>query len=352
MFKEKYHHMNEQIKPSSQLINNVIYEGNNHKMKFIFSKTIAITALLIICVFTAIPVLSSTVPAIYEIMYQISPSTAQFFKPIQKSYEDNGIKMQVEAAYIHDNVAEIYITMQDLTGNRIDETTDLFDSYSINRPFSSAAGCTRVGYDSKTKTATFLITISEFDNEKITGKKLTFSVKEFLSGKSHYDNTSIDIDLSLLDNHVNTQLVKIVSGGGINYDKYMPDFMTMDYNYEVEVLSAANSINFSIDNIEVTAIGYIDGMLHVQTATKNNETKDNHGFIYLKDKNGDNVQCDYNIGFRENIANENRIDYDEYIFDIPQSEIGQYSLYGNFVISGLFTQGNWEVTFPIEEINK
>ena len=54
----------------------------------------------------------------------------------------------------------------------------------------------------------------------------------------------------------------------------------------------------------------------------------------------------------ENITSENRIDYDEYIFDIPQSEIGQYSLYGDFVISGLFTQGNWEVTFPIEEIKK
>ncbi|MCQ4922556.1 DUF4179 domain-containing protein [Tissierella carlieri] len=352
MFKEKYHHMNEQIKPSSQLINNVIYERNNNKMKYIFHKPIAITALLMICIFTTIPVLSATVPAIYEIIYQISPSTAQFFKPIQKSCEDNGIKMQVEAAYIHDNVAEIYITMQDLIGERIDETTDLFDSYSINRPFSSAAGCTLVGYDAKTKTATFLITISEFDNKKITGKKLTFSVREFLSGKHHYDNTSIDVDLSLLDNNINTQLVKITGGGGINYEKYMPDFKTMDYDYKVKVLSSINSIDFPVDYIEITAIGYIDGMLHVQTATKNKETTDNHGFIYLKDKNGNNIQCDYNIGFRENITSENRIDYDEYIFDIPQSEIGQYSLYGDFVVSGLFTQGNWEVTFPIEEIKK
>ena len=158
--------MNEQIKPSSQLINNVIYEGNNNKMKYIFHKPIVITALLMICIFLQ-------QFQYYQLQYQpftklyikFHPSTAQFFKPIQKSCEDNGIKMQVEAAYIHDNAAEIYITMQDLIGERIDETTDLFDSYSINRPFSSAAGCTLVGYDAKTKTATFLITISEFDNK-------------------------------------------------------------------------------------------------------------------------------------------------------------------------------------------
>ena len=57
---------------------------------------------------------------------------------------------------------KIYITMQDLTEDRIDGSTDLFDSYSINRPFDSSAHCERVRYDESTKTATFLITIDEW----------------------------------------------------------------------------------------------------------------------------------------------------------------------------------------------
>lgn len=348
MFREKYHNMNEQVKPSPQLINSVINEANHNKRKSIFHKPTFITAILIICILGSLPVLSATVPTFYHTIYQISPATAQFFKPVQKSDISNGVKMQVEGAYIHENVAEIYITMQDLEGDRIDGTTDLFDSYSINRPFSSAAGCRFVDYDDKTKTATFLIEITEFDNEKIIGKKMTFSVREFLSGKQHHENMPIDIDLSLLDNDVFTQFVDIMGGGGINYERYMPNYKDMDYDYKTEVLLGSNSVGFSVEDIEITAIGYIDDMLHIQTATKNKLTKDNHGFVYLKNRDGEIFHSDYSISFIEDSNTGNRIDYDEFIFDIPQSEIDQYSLFGDFVTGGQLTKGDWEVTFPIE----
>lgn len=95
---------------------------------------------------------------------------------------------------------------------------------------------------------------------------------------------------------------------------------------------------------------YVDGMLHIQTSVANNFTKDNHGYFFLVDKNGNKIQCDYNVGFVENSVSDNRIDYNEFVFNIPQSEIAQYSLYGTFVTSGLFTQGNWQVTFPLQTI--
>lgn len=46
--------------------------------------------------------------------------------------------------------------MQDLTGDRIDETMDLFDSYQINRPFDSSGACRLAGYDAQQKAAAFL----------------------------------------------------------------------------------------------------------------------------------------------------------------------------------------------------
>lgn len=48
--------------------------------------------------------------------------------------EYSGIKMDVVSA-------DIYITMQDLTGNRIDSTTGLNNNYSINHPFGGSASC-------------------------------------------------------------------------------------------------------------------------------------------------------------------------------------------------------------------
>lgn len=125
--------------------------------------------------------------------------------------------MEVVSAYIHGNVAEIYITMQDLTGDRIDDTIDLYDSYSINSPFDSSASCERVGYDEKTKTATFLISITECGNQKIAGDKITFSVKEFLSHKKNYSDIKIPLDLSLVTTAKDKQKVYTAGGGGKDY---------------------------------------------------------------------------------------------------------------------------------------
>ncbi|QNU67953.1 hypothetical protein EHE19_005785 [Ruminiclostridium herbifermentans] len=46
------------------------------------------------------------------------------------------------------------------------------------------------------------------------------------------------------------------------------------------------------------------------------------------------------LSFSENADSDSTVHYDEYVFDIPQTEIGKYSLYGTFVTSGLFTEGN------------
>ena len=76
-------------------------------------------------------VAAGSMPA-YEILYALYPETAKRLTPVQISCEDNGIRMEVEAVYVHADTAEIYLSMQDLTGERIDETVDLFDSYSIH----------------------------------------------------------------------------------------------------------------------------------------------------------------------------------------------------------------------------
>ena len=67
----------------------------------------------------------------YEALYTFFPGAAEFFSPVNESCVDNGIEMCVKAIYVHDDSADIYISMKDLTGDRIDETTDLFDSYEI-----------------------------------------------------------------------------------------------------------------------------------------------------------------------------------------------------------------------------
>ncbi len=171
--------------------------------------------------------------------------------------------MEVVSAYIRDNTADIYITMQDLTGDRIDSTTDLFDSYSINRPFDSSATCQPVDYDEKTKTATFLISISEWGNQKIDGDKITFSVTEFLSHKKEYNDIRIPIDLTSVPTAGSTQKVRPTGRGGKVHEK--------DHDETETVLTPSQAMaDFPVDGLDLSAISYMDGMLHIQTACTDN----------------------------------------------------------------------------------
>ena len=99
-------------------------------------------------------------------------------------YRDSGIRMVVEGVSIQDSCAYIYISMRDIEGKYIDESIDLFDSYSIHTNADQIGGCALVDFDEGTRKATFLITIQNMDGTPIDGSTMTFSVSQFLTGKS------------------------------------------------------------------------------------------------------------------------------------------------------------------------
>ncbi|MGI5984806.1 MAG: DUF4179 domain-containing protein [Clostridiales bacterium] len=343
MIERTYKSMNEQIRPSPGLISHTLYlmeeEGKTgNRTRSFYRGPLAITAIAVICFLLAGPVFAVNVPSVYDLMYLVSPDIAQYFAPIRESCEDNGIRMEVVSTYIHDNTAEIYVAMQDLTGDRIDGTTDLFDSYSINRAFDSAATCERVGYDEETKTVTFLIQITEWGSRDIEGSKMTFSVREFLSHKTKLEDVPVDIALAELSGTSKTQEVQITGGGGKN---------VKDWGDSMTALVPQIPICTPLKGIDVTAAGYVDGKLHLQLATRDKLTYDSHGYFYLLDSRGNKIGYVYSVSFAENIESDERIDYQEFVFDIPQDEIGNYSLFGSFYTSGLNTKGNWRVTFPL-----
>lgn len=349
MFRERYNNLNKQVSPDENLLQNTIYkvkkaEKISHNKLYSFRKPAIAFISICLCLAFLMPIFVAAVEPIYQLMYTVSPAMAQFFMPVQKIDEDNGIKMEVEAAYIHDNVAEIYVTMQDLTGNRIDENTDLFDSYSINRSFDSSAHCERVGYDENTKAAVFLITIEEWGNKNITGEKITFTVSEFLSHKQIYEDIEIPVALSSVDIAKETQKVSNITGVS-NYTEF-------DEENIVSLVPSSPMNEFVVDGIDLTGIGYIDGKLYIQTAVSDNLDKDNHGFFYLKDKNGNRIDYSYSFNFANQYEQPGRIDYCNYVFDIPQSEIVNYTLHGDFVTSSMITKGDWRVTFSLEYQSK
>ncbi len=353
MFADKYRSMFRAVSPDPQLIGRTLRRLNDGKKKRqgrpgpVWLRPVVIAASVLVCLTAATPVLAANVPEFYALLYAVSPATAQFFMPVRESCVDNGVKMEVLATYIHADTAEIFISLQDLEGGRVDATTDLFDSYSINRPFDSSATCSRVDYDPETKTATFLIYITEWGGRDIRGDKLTFSLRCFISDKHVWEGMPVDLPLTGLAESPATYAY--CNGyGGLNFELYYPDgFIPRD---TVKVLEPGAPLLTPAEGIDITGIGRIDGLLHIQTAVHDGLKGYNHCWIYLKDEAGNERQCDFNLYFKqygEPGDEGTRTDYCDFVFDIPPDELSGCKLYGNLYTSGLYTEGFWQVTFPM-----
>lgn len=338
MFKQKYQKLYNGIQAPQGLVDRVLAQADEPVKGRRPGRLVRIGVVAaVLCCMAAVPALAVRTDNGYSMLYQISPAVAQFFKPVQRTCVDNGIQMEVISANVSGDTANIYLSLQDLTGDRVDASTDLFDSYSINTPFDSVNGCQQVGYDPLTKTATFLITTTQTQGKNIVGDKITFSVREFLSGKQSYEAISIPFSMEQVTQEQPTQIVSISGGGG---RKNLPD--------TEEVLVPGQPLpNFPVDGIAITAMGFLDGKLHVQAQYGDITKTDNHGSFYLQDGAGNQIKTTYNAYFNQQINGE-RVDYCEFVFDSAPEELKNCQLYGDFVVSKQLTQGKWQVTFPIE----
>ena len=286
----------------SELDNKYIDEALNYKKKVkkpIWIKWGAMVASLLLVFTMSVPALAAADfgPA-YNLLYKVSPAIAQKLKPVSMSCEDNGIKFEVISAYVEGSEAKIFISVQDIDGDRIDETTDLFDSFSINTPFDCSSSCENISYDTETKTATFLISISQWNEKDIIGEKITFCVREMLSNKQEYDAILTDLDLTQISATPKTITpTQIWGGGGTNYNE-------MENNFQA--LKTTGILCSPIAEVDITAMGYVDGKLHIQVKYEDSLETDNHGYIYFKNDKGEEIQCLANIAFSTESEHQER----------------------------------------------
>lgn len=328
----------------TRILNNVLIQSRKkHPIHpVIWKRTAAVLIEAALCIGLTIPVVAQSPDTIYQLMYQVAPAVVRFFQPIQQSDTDNGIRMEVVSSSIDGDTAHFYITMQDLTGDRIDETTDLYDSYTIHAPYETSAWCESYGYDEETRTATFMVHITRKDGKPITDKKITFIATEFLSRKTTYDGIEIPVDLGTVPTRPDTQTVRFTGTGGPGGKEAIPK----DHMAKVLVPGTPDS-SFPISGIDLTGIGFVDGKLHIQTQIKDPHSNDNHGYFYLID--GDGSQIDYHVSYTfQKETSNGRIDYTDYLFKVTPEQLAECSLYGNFVTAGLLTQGYWSVTFHLD----
>ena len=148
------------------------------RKKQVHTKSIIIAlAAIVLCVLLFLPVcVIADLDFAYDALYAVSPEIAQKLKPLREECEDNGIKLKFISSSVNEKGIEIFVSLEDLEEDRIDDTVDLFDSYSVNCPFPASNSCRFVEFDPENREALFLISIRQQDDQVITGDKITISM--------------------------------------------------------------------------------------------------------------------------------------------------------------------------------
>jgi len=303
--------------------------------------TIPLVASLFLLLSTGVG--AANIPSLNNLVAIVSPEIALMLQPIEMINESDGIKMEVVAAMNDNEMAVIYVTLKDLTSNRIDETLDIYD-YSLTGAhiFNSQI----VAYDEQTNTAT--LRIQGNGGESLNDKKTNFSITSFLSDKQTFEITADDNLLEMASKSPQTvqlNMDNIPGGGGSLFQK-------LENQGVVQVLKPNKKeiILPEIEFMQVSSIGMIDNHLHVQTRwTKDNV--DDHGYFYLSDDSGNETHPS-SISFGVDAAGHTNYgdEYTEYIFDINRVDLGGLKLLGNFVSNGKYTAGNWNATFKMQSV--
>lgn len=299
-----------------------------------------IAAAILLCMTLTVSALAAAdVEGVYEVLYALSPTIAQKLKPVQLSCVDNGIELTVISADVEGDTARVFVGLRDLEGDRVDGTCDLYDSYDINLPADLIGCCMFEEFDEETRTALFLVEITRGDGKPIRGDKLTFSLREFLSGSREYYDF-VDLDLTRAEmNPAVRGADSLVRRGYSASDEFDPESVET-------ILNPDGALAEPLEGVTIAGMGYVDGRLHIQIHYENGRETDAHGGVSLL-KEADSAP-EFDLGsisfFDESMAGY----VDELIFDIPPEELENYRAFGYFEAADALHRGNWEITFPLE----
>lgn len=329
-------------KLSNEILNSTTYQ-KKHIKAFVFRRCAAIVLAVMICFIGTATALAATVPTVNDWLYSINKDLAEWLYPVNQSVEDNGIKVDVLYAANDNHTAMVYFSIQDVNGDRVDETIDIYN-YSLQGPL--AFYCRMISYEEETNTAFFQMTAA--GGSDMIGKMTMFCIDSFLSKKTVYDwyDTQINLADIVKENasYVPISIYHCIggSGSGDGLNVLTPDVMNI-------------SLGDNIDFVTISNIGFVDDKLHIQT--KWSESVDNHGVLDLTEKNSNmpedelsrlNYESYYFHTEVVTPTGDFRTKHIEYIYDINSIEnLSDYSLWAMFMEDGEYTQGKWEVNFRL-----
>lgn len=347
--KELYRRMNEAVVPPEDLKDKVFAKLEKPKRR-LDMRPLTAAALVLALVLSVGPMtVSGAMVLITDLMYLVSPETAARFSPIQKTDTENGIRMEVVSASVRGPETEVYVTFEDLKGDRLDGEISLVDG-SLYRKGSGSEYLNRDGH----------YEVLEYDSER--------GIQTIMEGVTHEASSGDPGEDPFAQANLNEKMMYVVEEIQIITEKVNREIPYTDTEPEIvewreeeisiigmggteewvkqqsfRLLAAGEPMCDLYQGLELMSMGFIDGQFHVLVRETVTEPAQTLGYgVRLFDEEGNSVIWENGISYAE----ETGAKYSEWIFFVSEAEMEQYTPV--FDISKIETiEGPWRVTFPV-----
>lgn len=304
------------------------------------------------------------------LLAKINPSFGEIVEPMGLSCEDQGIRLEVLGAQKYDNMAVVYLSLQDISGqNRLTKQTEFRDGFSVNMPSQKqVSGQTTENttsswgwkqnllyLDEETNTAyyEFIITV---DAASPLSNSLELSSFLIYFDTKQYEHEPIPLSLASLGEAETMPLPKdyiFGHSGSTGNALYQATALTTGYDAPMP---------HGQKDQWISNIGFVDGRLHVQTGKLfNKEFGSSDLSLFLRSPDGQLLTSDYEFIFlgdgNSHPFNLNG-DYDdvaykysEAVFTVSTKELADYTLcFTGSVSSGV--KGHWKVAANLKDTSE
>ena len=287
----------------------------------------------------------------YEKIAEIAPSLADYILPVRLTDTKEDITMQVEALLVDGKEAELIVSFADAQGSPRDliaGRADIYDSYHLKSygAESNAGGCSFLEYDAETGKAYFKVCV--FSEEDFDGDRLKFTVNMLLLGDKEYER-SLDMETLFINPALKECTVSgkggreevwdVLKGHAYKTEESFPRFST-------RVMDVAVLTESMKDTIQVTGIGYSDGILRVQICRGTFDEADRHARIYVLREDGSSRHCEASVSWQEELGGEMLL-FEEQWFLVSEEELEALQLSGRFFEMDGGVKGGWSVTVEL-----
>lgn len=327
---------------------------------------VAAAAMLAVCVFTAA---AAVLGGFDWFMEKFNPSFGEIVEPVGIYSEDKGIRMEIIGAQKYNNMAIVYLSLQDVTGqNRLTEQTDFRDGFSVKmnpqkqetpgqkEVISGSLSCKRevIYFNEDTNTIYYEFIITADPDTPLADPLELGSFLIYFS-KTSYVDEPISLSLENLDTAEVISITEDNVWGGSN----LPD---NDYGIYTKALKPGYmaAMPHGEEDQWISNVGIIDGKLHVQVGRiLNKEFGSSDVELAVLTSEGEIIQYDYSIDLLED-ENNNIITgggenygkaaykYEEFVFPaVPEN----FDVYFNGSVS-YGVEGNWRATVNLNGADK